>query len=652
MGTRTLTKVASYPSRGKLIAAAILSLLTFALIMTLRATGLLYGFWVLALFGVLLALIPVSKHLSGRILWTLSVVFGFIPLLWWVPLDWPHNSRSSGLLALVAGVVVFCAVWCGSTRGGPRRILPEIRTMDVVPILAAVGGVFISWPGLMVRRVDDAMALLLMAWDNASHFDIFHMQRTHGTVLPLAGLAPDGSRWSFSDYPQGFHSALVMITEMARPESAGGWESDVVNFVNFNAVMNVAIVVLVVAAVCALPALRQSPAVGVPVAVFVGSGWIFGSGALASMHGFSNFLFTTALVVAAIVLCQSMTRVLEPIPLVAVGACTCAVMQNWVLLGILIVPSVLAVLFATPKGRWKTNVKELVIALIVVILVMAAAVTAASQLLTVKAEGILFATGGLPPLDFGRLIVFLGVLGGVTIVMMDRKSRTRDDIRRIGWSISSVWVGLFVALTMAVVQLVNTGTLSYYMQKLSIALSLLVLVGLALAASVYLTRRKSLEGVDQGPGTKAIVGASLMISLVLTQSFGFIFPLNDIGMAPTAESGIQLENQHAALKTGSLAGERILQAVRESSALEGPLMYLTTNQSEVDVILAQQWFDGLRGNYSEHNWNLSLNMFPLSEGAGNLREVVIAIRSQDPNAQFVVDPENREALKQILADMG
>lgn len=641
-------KNARYPAGVRLVVASLLAIVALGSVVALRASGQLYGLWVLALFALMLVLVPVSKHLSGRILWTSTVIFGFVPLLWWIPIDWPQNSRSTVLLAFVTAVVVFSAVWLAPKPGGLRRFLPRISSLDLVPGLAAAGGIFVFWHGLMVRRFDDAMALLLMSWDNASHFNIFHMQRIHGTVLPLAGMAPDGSRWALSDYPQGFHSLLVLITEMSRPVGSSDWETDVVNFTNFTAVMNIATIVLVVAAVCSIPALRKAPVVGVPVAIFVGSGWTFGFGALASMHGFSNFMFTAAMVAAAIVLCQSMIRVLDPIPLIAVGACVSAIMQNWVLSGVFLVPSLLAVLFATPKGRWKANAKELLIALVVVLLVAVAAATAATQLLTVKAEGILFASGGVPALNFGLLLALLGALGGAALIMAGGRLPASPKVRRIYWSIGAIWLGLAVALCMAFAQIWKNGSLSYYMLKFSIALALLVLVGLALAVGGILVRRQGAgDGVELHL-TRRMVAASLLVSLGLSQLFGFILPLKDIGLPPTAESGMEWENQSIALSQGSPPAARILQAVQRSAGLHGPVMYLTTNQAEVDVILAQQWFDGLRGSYSEHSWNLSLNMFPLSKGAENLREVVLAIRAEDPTAQLVVDPENQEALEEIL----
>lgn len=634
-----------------MILAGASSALVFAAVIALRASGHLYGLWVLALFALMLVLVPVSKHMSGRILWTLTVIFGFVPLLWWIPIDLPQNSRSTGLFALVAAVVAFSALWSAFTPGGLRRIVPQFRSVDFVPALAAAGGIFVFWHGLTVRRFEDAMALLLMSWDNASHFDIFHMQRVQGTVVPLAGLAPDGSRWALSDYPQGFHSLLVLVTEMSRPISSGDWEADVVNFANFTAVMNIAVIVLVVVAVCSIPALRRAPAVGIPAAIFVGSGWTFGFGALASMHGFSNFMFTAAMVAAAIVWCQSMTRVLDPIPLVAVGACVSAIMQNWVLSGVFLIPSILAVLFATSKGRWKANARSVAIALVVVALVAVASLTAASQLLTVKAEGILFASGGVPALNFGLLLALLGLLGGATLMMGGGRYPASPEIRRIYWSVSAIWLGLAVALCMAVAQLAKNGSLSYYMLKFSIALALLAVVVLALVAGGFVLSRQNSGDKVKLPPVRRTLAASILVSLGLSQLFGFILPLKEIGLAPTAESGIEWDNQREALSNGSSPAERIRQAIHKSAGLTGPVMYLTTNQSEADVILVQQWFDGLRGSYSEHSWNLSLNMFPLSQGVTNLREVVLAIRADDPTAHLLVDPENEAALEEILSGL-
>ncbi len=639
------------PSRRALVGGMVLAALAFALIMLLRSSGHLYGTWVLGVVGLLLVLLPVSNHFSGRLLWSLTVAFGFVPLFWWIPLIWSPNLRSTVLLAALVALVVFLGSWHATTPGGLRRLLPRFEIIDAVPLLAAVGGVFISMPGLLVRRVEDAMALMLMSWDNASHFDIFQMQRTHGTVLPLVGLAPDGSRWSFSDYPQGFHSVLVFLSELARPTGTASWETGLVTFVNFNAVMNVLIVVLVATVVCALPALRSNPIVGVPAAIFVSSGWIFGPGALASMHGYSNFLFTTALVAAAVVLCQSMTRVLEPLPLVAVGAAVSAVMQNWVLLGVLLVPGILGVVLATPRGRWRSSRSDIAVASSVVALVLAAALTAAGQLLTVKADGILFASGGLPPLDFGLLIELLGVLAGISLFLSFRKTPFLPAAARSSWSIATIWVGLLVILAMAVAQLAKTGTLSYYMQKFSIALTLITLLGVALAINELMIRRRAAQGPAERPRSKRLLAASFVVSVGLTQAFGFAFPLQDVGLPPTSESARQLQSQASTLTAGSAAGERILQAVRRSAGTSGPVLYLTTNPNEVDVILAQQWFDGLRGNYSEHNWDLSLNMFLLAGGPNHLSEVVHAIKTADPHAQIVVDPENQHALDLILADL-
>ncbi|WP_104089470.1 hypothetical protein [Arthrobacter sp. GMC3] len=633
--------------RQQILAAVVLAVVVFAFIVILRALGLLYGFWILGALGVMLVLIPVSKHLAGRMLWALTVIFGFVPLLWWLPFEWPQSSRSTALLAAVTAVVVFFAVRVSFKLGGVRRLLPEFRLLDAVPFLFSLGGIFVFWHGLMVRQVEDALALMLMSWDNASHFDIFHMQRNYGTVIPLLGAAPDGSKWSLNDYPQGFHSVLVLLTELARPRPVGDGAADVVNFVNFTAVANVLVVVLVVSAVCSLPALRANPRVGIPVAVLVGSGWLFGFGALASMHGFSNFVFTTALVVAGIILSHTMTRIIDPIAFVAMGACVAAIVQNWVPLIVLLVPSILAVLFISPGRRWRASGREIVVVAGVTLLVGVAAATAAGQILAIQPAGVLFASGGVPEANLGTLIAILTVLGAASLIF-GAQSPVSSEIRRTRWSISAVWVGLLVACGMAVAQLSKNGALSYYLQKFAIALALVGVVALAFVASGSLSRSPKVGEQMSASRSTRTIAVSLLLSVGASQAFGFILPLKDIGMAPTSHAGIEWDNQRKTLATGSPAAQRLIRAVEKSSGLQGPVMYLTTNPSTVDPVLAQQWFDGLRGNYTNLGYGLSVKMFPLSGGVEKLGEVVQAIRTQAPYAHLVVDPENQAILDQVL----
>lgn len=628
--------------------AAALGVLVFLAVFSLRTGGLLFGPMVLPVLGLSLLLLPVAKHMSGRIMWTFTVMFGIVPLLWWVPVAWPPTLRSTLLLAAVAGISAFCAVRSWTTNRNWRSLWPETRFIDVLPLAAGAVGSLVHLQHLSVRRVEDAMSLMLMAWDNASHFNIFHMQRTQGTVLPAAGLADDGSRWAFSDYPQGFHSALVLVSELVRKTSPQDWEADSVTYVNFSALMNIAVVVLVVAAVCSLPALRKNTLYGAPIAAFVAAGWLFGPGALASMHGFPNFFFTAGLAASGIIILHSMRRPLDPLPLIAVGACAAGVVQNWALLGIFLIPSVLAVLFVTPRGRWRSRRVEVASASVVAGVVLAAAMAALKQLLSVPPDDILFAVGGVPDSDLGLLLALLLILAGMyTFLRAGIWSREPIAVRA-RWSIGSVGLGAALAVAMATAQLINSGTVSYYTQKFAIALALVSLVVLSLAAGALL----EVLGRPKVTITRAhgfiLCGA---FSLAATQAYGFPFPMKSAGLAPSSASAIESTKQETALKSGSDARDRLLGAVRRAGDTGVPAMYLTTHPAELDVILAQQWFDSLRSSYSEHSWKLSLNMFPLSGGPENLRKVILDIRYQDSGAQLIVDPENQVALDEILGSI-
>lgn len=628
--------------------ALALGALAFLLFLSLRMGGFLYSPLVLPLFGLLLLLLPVSTHVSGRIVWTFVVLFGIVPLLWWIPAAWTPTLRSTLMLSAVAGVAAFCGAKSRLTRRPWLSVLPQARFVDILPFLAGAFGFLVHINQLTVRRAEDAMSLMLLAWDNASHFNIFHMQRTTGTVLPVAGPAEDGSRWAFSDYPQGFHSALVLMSELVRKTSPDDWEADTVTYVNFSAIMNIAVVVLVVAAVCSLPALRKRPLLGTPIAAFVAAGWLFGPGALASMHGFPNFFFTVGLAASGIVLLHSMRRPLEPLPLIAVGACAAGVVQNWALLIVFLIPSALAVMLVTPRGRWRATRAEVVSACVVAAIVVAAAVAATKQLLSVPADNLLFAVGGVPDSDLGLLLAALLILAGFYVLLRTGSAAENELAVRARWSMGSVGAGTALAVAMASAQLSNSGAVSYYTQKFSISLALVALVVLALSVGAVMD--------VLGPKEFAMKSAqglvlSAAFSLAATQAYGFPFPLKSVGLPPSSASGLESTKQETALKTGSAARDRLLLAVRGAGNIGIPGLYLTTRPSELDVILAQQWFDSLRGTYSEHSWKLSLNMFPLSGGPENLRKVVADIRYQDPGARLVVDQENRAALDEILSSI-
>ncbi len=628
--------------------ALALGAFVFLLIFSLRTAGFFFNPLVLPVFGLLLLLMPVSRHVSGRIVWTFVVMFGIVPLLWWIPAAWTPTLRSTLVLSTVAGIAAFCVLKSRSKPRTWRSLLPQATFVDVLPLLAGAVGFLVHIHQLTVRRAEDAMSLMLMAWDNASHFNIFHMQRTTGTVLPVAGPAEDGSRWAFSDYPQGFHSAMVLMSELVRKTSPDDWEADTITYVNFSAAMNIAVVVLVVAAVCSLPALRKRPLLGTPIAAFVAAGWLFGPGALASMHGFPNFFFTVGLAASGIVLLHSMRRPLEPLPLIAVGACAAGVVQNWALLIIFLLPSALAVMFVTPRGRWRARRAEVVSACAVAAIVAVAAVTAMGQLLSVPADNLLFAVGGVPDSDLGLLLAALFILAGLYLLLRTGSAAKNPLAVRARWSMGSMGAGTALAVAMATAQLINSGTVSYYTQKFAISLALISLVALALAAGAV---------TDVLGPTKLVMSSaqglvlSAAFSLAATQAYGFPFTLKSAGLAPSSVSALETTKQETALKAGSAARDRLLRAVRGAGDLGLPGLYLTTRPSELDVILAQQWFDSLRSTYSEHSWKLSLNMFPLSGGADNLRKVVADIRYQDPGAQLVVDPENQAALDDILSSM-
>ena len=279
-----------------------------AAVILLRAAGLLDGFWIIPLFLVLLLAIPVAKTLSRRILLIFPVLLGAVPLLWWVP--WPEwfMDRGTLILALAAGALAGTASFYAASGRRITALVPQIRLIDVIPLAAGAAAAVVQWNLLNVRRAEDALLLLVQRWDNASHFDMFHMIRTEGQVIPLLPAGPDGSTWSFADYPQGFHSLLATLAELVHGTGSRPVGDELVSFAILTPVVIILSAVLVAAGLCALPVIRRHTVAGIAIVALVSAGWTLGPGSASYMNAFPNFYLAAALAASAVLLALSMDR--------------------------------------------------------------------------------------------------------------------------------------------------------------------------------------------------------------------------------------------------------------------------------------------------------------------------------------------------------
>lgn len=630
-------------------AAVAAALAAFCAIVLLRAVGFLDG---LAMVGVLLALmvlLPVGRTLSRRIILTFPLLLGAVPMLWWVP--WPAQFPDRGTLILAVAASAVAAAATARLAGGRRvgPLLPTISPIDAVPLLAGLGAALVQLNYLTVRRMDTALNLLSARWDHASHFNMFFMIRTEGQVIPLLPASPDGSQWSFNDYPQGFHSLLATFSELVHGDGPTTAAAELVSYANLSAVAVVLAVVMVVGGLCALPVFRRHPMVGAPAAALVAAGWVLGPGALAFMHGFSNFFIAVSLAAATVLLAVSMDRLGMAFPLAAAAAAVVGIANNWLPLMVFIPGALVMAILPAARSRWRMSGRARTGTVLIVAAALAGTAVALYQIAAVEVTDVMTAASGFPAIDFGLLwflILACAVLYVLAFSQASRQLPPNAANLRARWSVLVFGSGLLVVLVMSALQIRDLGALSYYSLKLVLALQLMCLLLLGLLSLHVIRMPAPVRPSGRARRTPKVV-ASIVSVLAMTQVFGSTISLPDLGLPATA-SGV-LERTEQDQRAGAEPSNQLRNLLSAVDRHEGgPAMYLSTSPAQLDPVLAQQWYSALTRTYTEKNWTLSWHMFPLYEGAGRLEEVATKILADDPETQLVVDPENEAILDQVL----
>ncbi len=651
---------------GALLRGTVAFVAAVAVVIALRLTDFLTGGWTIGLLLACLLALPTARTFSARIALSLSLLLGLVPLLWWVPSGLGPLGRGTLVLAGAVGAVAFVVVR-GGVKAGARRLVPRFSLLDCLPVTAAALSVWVHFNLLSVRAYEKALSLLTLNWDNASHFDIFHMQRLYGRVVPLLGASPDGSDWSFKDYPQGFHGVVAIFAELRVAKPAGTPAEELVNYANGSALVSVLVATMVLAALTSVPAFRRQPLFGFPALMVVAAGWIFGPGSSASLHGFPNFFLAVGLATVAIVLAADMGRPLRSPVLLSLVACVVGVAHNWVLLEVLVLGAAVMVLLPWDLRRWRATRGDYVFAVGTALVGVTGIGLALGQLAGVSTDAVLYGVGGVPIPDLGQLAVIITGTSALAVLVFSRSAqRSSGTLQRLRWSFTGLAAAVVLAICMAVAQLIKGGTLTYYSHKLGIALFLAGLVTLALMLAAFLetVRTRSRAAVDGAGGNGATaasprdsrrlsgtgpLAASALATVAATQAFGFIFPLTKEGLPPSSPSAVAMAKELKVLEEVPRPVDMLMAATMGRQGQ--PAVYVTTRPTDIDAILAKQWYDGLTATYTERGWKLSLNMFELSGGVDNLRPVVNKIIKADPSALIIVDPENQAALNHILATL-
>lgn len=623
------------------------------MVIALRSAGLLQGAPALLLAGVLFLLVPTAKVLSQRILFNGLIATGLIPLSWWIPERIVGTDHGTLLLAALAGLLSWWILSARSIRPRLHRLLPQIRGIDALPFLAAVMSALSLYTMLTIRVAADALSIMMSRWDYNSHFSIYYMIRRNGGVIPTIPTGADGAAWGFGEYPQGFHTLLATASQILRPKIVS-LDSELVSFINLQAACSVFTVLIIVAGMCALPAVRRRQAVMATGIAVASAAWIYGPGSIPVYEGFANFYLACGMATATVLALLTFQRRIPVIGVVSVGAGLVGIANNWLLLLSLVAVVLLAKLWTISRGpktycrRWWILTAT---AAGLILLGVALPVLQIAPLIR-SSQAILEATGGIAFPDFGLALVTLSM--ALVLGICNRSAMARTEwlpLRRERSDVHVASVGLLLPIALcvwlAVTQSLQNGEISYYFHKYLIAV-LLLAWPLSVAAAATLIPVVQRRGTPhRHPGRTA---ALALLAVTATQVFGFTVPgLEDVGLPPSAKPVVELASQAAHIKSTPAYVHRLIESARDP---ESPSTIYIPAAGTVDPVLAARWHWGMRAAASSTTTDISFQVVDIAKDYAQAPQVIARILEEHPSMTAIVDPELFPQVHEFLLEHG
>ncbi len=610
----------------------------FLVVVLARKAGFATGYWVLALAGIGLVLLPTARLFSQRILFNGLIAFGFFPLLWWIPESQLGTDHGTFVLAACTGII---GAWiCFGRRpvNRIRRLLPVVRWIDLLPMLAGLFSFQSMATFLSIRSADAALSIMTSRWDFQSHFTIYNMLRTQGSVIPMAPLPSTGGSWGFIEYPQGFHSLLATFAEIVSPISKG-LDAELVSYINLQAILCGLTVVLITAGICSLPSVRQnalllSPAIAIAVAA-----WVMGPGAIPIFEGFANFYVGCGMAAATILSFLAPAKKISIVVVAAMGAGIVGTSNNWILLVSLIAVVALIALTSVVLHRRLYSRRWWVSLALIGAITSVGVLLPISQVLPLlgAAEGILAASGGMPLPEFGWVlaIISLVITLGVANLNQPRATLLQDLARRrAGTASLGILLPVAVCAWLAYTQTNGSGSLSYYFYKYLVAVELVAWALFVAALATLLTRYKAASTSR----TPVALGVTLCVSaLAATQVFGFsVTGQDEVGLPPTALPMVQSSLQEEQIANISPTVQRILASAHLGQ--EHDAVYVSAG-SDINDTLALRWQLGMNNMLTTKYMGLEAQLAEITlENAENI-DIISDVLASDADLYVMVNPE-------------
>ena len=591
----------------------------FTAVVAVRAAGGFVGWSYLLLLALMIVFTPTARSLSLRILLGIIGLAGISPFLWWVRGDLMPTDRGTIVLALAAAGLCASAGFTAAGRGPLKRLLPEVRLVDALPLVAGTASGWAAHNYLFSRSLDSTLFLLTRSWDFAPHFNMFNMIRIHGSVIAVLPVAGDGTAWTAASYPQGYHALLASLAEISVGPAAMDVAGEATLFLRLVGISAVLGSVAVIAALTSLPVFRRRLTVTVPLAALAGTAWIVGPGAIPVFNAFPNFGLAVALCIAVVVLVH-----LRPLlhPLVSTGALVLAVVgvaHGWILLLILCIPAVLvfAVHLLSRRAGWGRA--ELAGQMAIIATGLAGVSAALWQLRKMSAGEVLNTTGGMHQTDPGETLIFI-VANAVVVwalIVARRAGRPRGG-RRITSSDRLLATPLYASVLLVVLgcfQLATAGEITYYFHKSLLAVELVAIFCTVMGAAELILPR-----LRQRTSRRTVTAASVLAALCATQVFGLPFTgLDGKGLQATAFGSEVSSNQDKALSEPLPETVEKLQAMAVPG--RSPFIYVG-HDADMDPVLMAQWSLTLQGIWTEGAQAAIPLLKPLYKGPSRVPDAI------------------------------
>lgn len=599
------------------------------------------GPWPIRVGVVLLVALalPLSRHLSGRLVAVGSIFFG-TSLAWWaVPVSvapLSHGVIQAASVGAVAGVVVTHRL----ASGRLLDLVPEVKALDVLPVIAAGATALFFRRPLLTQDVGNGLAMLVARWDNSSHAYLAGLMHDHGWLQPFLGASFDGTGWGFAEYPTGYHSAIASLMDLMVAPGSVDRGATLLAFWHAVALVLVMVVAGTVAALTATPIARQRPLAATVTGAALVAVFLFGPGFLPVADGHQNVpiaFFAFAMVCSAML---SAKRVWDPgaASVAVAGVVTAA--GSWAPIGGLAALGGLALVFPLRWDRWKARRSDRLLSL-VAIMAGVAALLAIFRWATSGVTGsfLVSANGGVSPVP-GNLLLTSAVAAFATLVIgafVQTIQRPADGLASRIAILGLVPMGAMAFYaSLAHQQIAAFGELRYYAVKLGVVACVLACVYVAFATLVL---APALPTTDAKSGLVR-TGSAVAVALALQTAFG-------PGIATPYLSGPLAPGSSAVASLSAQAEREVMMSIlaaTDTAPASSHVIVLSPKLGALNCARYTVALESMRGTYTLESSDI-INRSILT---GEPATAAFALLRDKPTMWIVTDSSTRDQWRATL----